>query len=284
MMRRGNTAVFERMRIFRGRRTIAALRNQEPFGENVMISRVRRLFSRSVGLVKRLIRGKPTNVAEVVKSYMANKKIVAIPLIASLGRPRHLDVMQVAYTNEYVRLSQLDLAIDEIKRCNTAGDIAELGVYQGHFAAVLNRTLPDRDLYLFDTFEGFEPEQEQFDKQMHGLVYKRDFSDTSVDLVMNRMPHPDKCVVRKGLFPRTATGLEDCRFCFVSIDADLYEPIRAGLDFFFDRTSPGGFIFVHDYNNAMFPGARRAVLDFAETRGAAFVPATDTYGTAIFRR
>jgi len=148
----------------------------------------------------------------------------------------------------------------------------------------LNQALPDRKLYLFDTFEGFASEQEQFDRQMHGLKHQRDFSDTSVDCVLSRMPHPDKCVVRKGLFPTTASGLEDCRFCFVSIDADLYEPIRAGLEFFFDRMFPGGFIFVHDYNNASFPGAKRAVLDFAETRGVAFIPVTDTYGTAIFRR
>lgn len=223
-------------------------------------------------------------LVKFARAYLAKRNRVLISTMANLGRPRLLNVMQAEYTNEYVRLSQLDLAVHEIEQHGIPGDVAELGVYQGHFASVLNQTLPDRRLYLFDTFEGFAPEQELCEIQRHGLKFKRDFSDTSVELVLSRMPHPGACVVRKGLFPATAAGLEDCRFCFVSIDADLYEPIRAGLEFFFDRMSPGGFIFVHDYNNALFPGAGRAVLDFAKSRGVAFIPVTDTYGTAIFRR
>jgi O-methyltransferase len=96
------------------------------------------------------------------------------------------------------------------------------------------------------------------------------------------MPHPDKCIIRKGLFPATAAGLEDCRFCFVSLDADLYEPILAGLEFFFNRMCRGGFIFVHDYNDDLYPGAKKAVLEFSERRGVPFIPVTDIYGTAIF--
>jgi O-methyltransferase len=203
-------------------------------------------------------------------------------MMANLGRPRCLDVLQAEYTNEYVRLSQLELAIHEIKQHHVPGDVAEVGVYKGTFAAVLNRALPDRMLYLFDTFDGFNPEQERTDKEQHGLKFSRDFSDTSVEFVLGQMPHRDKCIVRKGLFPATTAGLENCRFCFVSLDADLYEPILAGLEFFFDRMSAGGFIFVHDYNNAMYPGAKQAVLDFAQRRSAPFIPVTDIYGTAIF--
>ncbi|MGH9599002.1 MAG: TylF/MycF/NovP-related O-methyltransferase [Terracidiphilus sp.] len=191
--------------------------------------------------------------------------------------------MRAEYTNEYVRLSQLELAVHEIETQNVQGDVAEIGVYKGTFAAVLNLALPNRKLYLFDTFEGFSREQEQNDRQRHGLSFERDFSDTSIDVVLRRMKYPDQCIVRKGLFPETAAGLEDCRFCFVSIDADLYQPILAGLEFFYDRLSPGGFIFVHDYNNADFPGARQAVADFSSARMAPFIPVTDVFGTAIFR-
>ncbi len=101
---------------------------------------------------------------------------------------------------------------------------------------------------------------------------------------MARMPHAARCVVRKGLFPQTAQGLEDRKFCFVSIDTDLYAPVLAGLEFFHPRLSPGGFIFVHDYNNALFPGAKAAVREFSARTGAAFVPITDIYGTAVFSK
>jgi len=218
-----------------------------------------------------------------VKSALAKRQRVLIYSMVNLGRPRYLDVSQAEYSNEYVRLSQLDLAIHEIREQSIPGDVAEVGVYRGTFAAVLNRVLPERMLYLFDTFEGFNPEQEQSDMQKYGLSFHRDFTDTSVEFVLRQMPHPDKCIIRKGLFPTSANGLEDRRFCFVSLDADLYEPILAGLEFFFDRMHSGGFIFVHDYNCAGFPGAKRAVLDFSTKRGIPFVPVTDMYGTAIFR-
>lgn len=219
----------------------------------------------------------------LVQSALAKQKKVLAPTMINLGRTRHVDVLQSEYTNEYIRLSQLDLAIHEIKRHNIPGDVAELGVYKGTFASVLNGVLPDRNLYLFDTFEGFDPKQADFDREEFGAKSQRDFTDTSVDFVLAQMPHPDKCIVRKGLFPATAVGLEDCSFCFVSLDADLYEPILAGLEFFFDRLSPGGFIFVHDYNYAGFPGANKAVTEFSAKRGVPFIPVTDSCGTAIFR-
>jgi O-methyltransferase len=199
-----------------------------------------------------------------------------------LGRPRYLDVFRSEYTNDYVRLSQLDLAIHEIKFHDIPGDVAEVGVYKGAFARVLNEALPDRNLYLFDTFEGFDPDQKQSEKQNHGLKNDEDFRDTSVDYVLGQMPHPGRCIIRKGLFPATAVGLEDRRFSFVSLDPDLYEPTLAGLEYFFDRMSRGGFIFVHDYNNDSYPGVKKAVLEFSERRGVPFIPVTDFCGTAIF--
>lgn len=218
------------------------------------------------------------------KSFLAGRGQVVVSTMKDLGRPRHLDVLRGEYTNEYLRLSQLDLAIDEIKANSVPGDLAELGVYKGAFAKLLNATLPDRTLYLFDTFEGFDKKEEQIDSEVYGTTAQRDFTDTSVDFVLKQMPHPEKCVPRKGLFPATAAGLEDSRFCFVSLDADLYAPIMAGLDFFFDRLSPGGFIFVHDYNYAEFPGAKAAVTEFSKKRQVPFVPVTDVYGTAIIRK
>jgi len=190
--------------------------------------------------------------------------------------------MQNIYTNEYVRLSQLDLVVDEIITNNVKGDIAEVGVYKGYFAAVLNASLPGRKLYLFDTFDGFNPSQELSDREQHGLSYKYDYSDTSVEAVMQLMPNPENCIICKGFFPETAVGLENSRFCFVSLDTDLYEPIFNGLEFFFDRLTLGGFIFVHDYNNVLYPGVKKAVREFSLSRNVKFVPITDVYGTAIF--
>ncbi len=152
--------------------------------------------------------------------------------MVNLGRKRHRDVQQNEYTNEYIRLSHVDLAIDEILSRDVPGHLAEVGVYQGHMAAVLNAALPERSLYLFDTFEGFDSEQEKEEYSKRGLTYSRDFSDTSLERVLSRMPHPDQCKVRKGLFPATSKGLENEKFAFVSLDPDLFQPIYDGLSFF----------------------------------------------------
>lgn len=171
-----------------------------------------------------------------------------------------------------------------MKKKGIKGDIAELGVYKGNFASVMNRAFPARTLYLFDTFEGFNSSEETADRKLRGLTYKRDFSDTSVEEVMKVMPNPGRCVIRKGFFPQTAEGLEDKQFCFVSIDTDLYDPVLAGLSFFYPRLSCGGFIFVHDYNNDFFPGAKLAVQEFCSNNAVSFVPLTDKYGTAVLAK
>ena len=54
------------------------------------------------------------------------------------------------------RLFALELASKEIYKNNVSGDIAECGVYRGWFANHMSRLMPDRKLYLFDTFSGFD--------------------------------------------------------------------------------------------------------------------------------
>jgi O-methyltransferase len=222
--------------------------------------------------------------ASVARKVLKKSQHLIVADMRRLGRKRRLDVYQNSYTNEYIRLSSLELVAHEIITRGIPGASAELGVYQGHFAAAINAALPDRELYLFDTFEGFAAEEEQRDRENHGLSYRRDFSDTSVEVVLGRLPHPERCVVRRGWFPQTAAGLESETFSFVSIDTDLYEPILAGLEFFYDRLSPGGYLFVHDYNNSDFPGAQKAIREFSQSRGVPYVPLTDEFGTAIFTK
>lgn len=107
-----------------------------------------------------------------------------------------------------------------------------------------------------------------------------DFVDTSVDLVLGKLPHPSLAKVFPGYFPETATGVED-RFAFVSLDVDLYEPTRAGLQWFYERLSPGGYIFVHDYNNQRYLGVRKAVDEFVAANRACCVPLPDFAGSVI---
>ena len=48
------------------------------------------------------------------------------------------------------------LLAEQINEENIPGDVAELGVFKGDFAALINAAFPDRCIHLFDTFEGFD--------------------------------------------------------------------------------------------------------------------------------
>jgi O-methyltransferase len=71
-------------------------------------------------------------------------------------------------------------------------------------------------------------------------------------------------------------------FAFVHLDADLYDPIMAGLQFFYPRVAKGGIIVVHDYNS--WPGARRAVDVYFQDKPEVPVPMPDKSGSVVIVR
>jgi O-methyltransferase len=91
-------------------------------------------------------------------------------------------------------------------------------------------------------------------------------------------------VVCQGFFPETATGIED-QFALVSMDADLYKPMLAGLEYFYPRLSPGGFLMLHDYNHPKFLGVKQAVADFEKAHGkVAKLPIADKNGSLLITK
>lgn len=184
---------------------------------------------------------------------------------------------------DYIRLATLELVSYEINRNNIDGCVAELGVYKGKFARYINCHFPDRKLYLFDTFEGFDETDIKSELKNTYSSGEQDFSNTSVKEVLSIMPFPDQCIIRQGYFPDTVMGLNE-QFVFVSIDADLYEPIYNGLQFFYPRLKKGGYIFVHDYNNDAYKGAREAVEKFCRENNLNKLPLPDSSGTAVLMR
>ena len=184
---------------------------------------------------------------------------------------------------DYIRLSTLELVSNQINAKGLTGNVAELGVYKGKFARYINKYFPARQLYLFDTFEGFDNRDVAKEKQENFSSGEQDFSDTSVAAVVALMPYPGKCVPVKGFFPESAKGIEDS-FVFVSLDADLYEPIYAGLQFFYPRLAKGGYIFIHDFNNDLYKGSRKAVEQFCLEQNIGFVPLPDSGGSAIIAK
>jgi O-methyltransferase len=194
-----------------------------------------------------------------------------------MGRKRS----EYVYGEDIIRYSSLELVSQEIYDKEIKGNVAELGVYRGDFAQYINVAFPDRKLYLFDTFEGFNKKDVVKDKLGNYVGKVHDFSKTNVDIVLKKMKYKENCIVRKGYFPETAEGLEDS-FVFVSIDTDLYEPIYNGLKYFYPRLTKGGYIFVHDYNNIeQYGGTRAAVKKYCDENKIGYFPLSDIAGSAV---
>ncbi len=183
--------------------------------------------------------------------------------------------------DDYVRISALELMSREINNKDIKGNVDELGVYQGDFAKYINQFFSGRKLYLFDTFEGFNDKDIFVDIEGGHSTGTQDFSNTSVELVMKKMPNRRDCVIRKGWFPESTSGLDDEEYVFVSIDADLFEPIYHGLCYFGPKLKHGGAIFVHDFNNKHYHGSAAAVRKFSVEKEIGYFLLPDECGTAV---
>ena len=178
--------------------------------------------------------------------------------------------------NDYVRMRTLEALCRELR--DVPGAAAELGVYRGGFARCLSALLPERTLYLFDTFEGFDAVEAK--GEADGLVQAH--RNTGVENVLRLMPHPDSVVVKQGLFPDSLDGLEES-FALVSLDVDLEGSTLAGLRWFYPRLNPGGFLLLHDCNSPRLPGVKRALRRYEAELGRRLpaVPLCDVNGTMV---
>lgn len=194
-------------------------------------------------------------------------------------------------TVDYCRFATLELLTREIEKCHVPGAVAELGVFRGDFAKYINRLLPNRKFYLFDTFEGFD--RKDIDTELHGQYSKQSwfdasldyFSNTNVDKVLEKMKHREQCIVRKGYFPDTIPK-EEVAYAFVSLDCDLYQPMLEGLRYFYPRLQKGGYLMIHDYNGdteGNLTGVRKAVQDYEMESGEFLhkVPISDACGSLV---
>lgn len=190
------------------------------------------------------------------------------------------------YQTDYFRYRTFELMANEIIRKKINGSVAEVGVFKGTFAKMINAKFPKKKLYLFDIFESFD--ENEFQQELAQGRCPDEFLDvfknTCVEKVLSIMPYPEKCIVKKGLFPSTALGMEDKRYAFVSIDVDFENSILEALRYFYPRLNIGGAMFVHDYNNRFLGGVRKAIETYEKEElggGILSVPLADEGGTLV---
>lgn len=185
------------------------------------------------------------------------------------------------YDYDYFRYRTFELVADQL--CDLEGDVAEVGVFKGYFARIINAKFPQSKCWLFDTFEGFDKEEADKERKEGHCddIFIETFKDTSVEQVLEKMPYRDNCIIMRGYFPETAYGI-NAVFKFVSIDLDFETSIYNAIDWFYPRLVNGGIIFLHDYNEPNLLGVRKAVKKYETKYGVLKkVPIADKCGTLI---
>jgi len=181
-----------------------------------------------------------------------------------------------------VRFFNWWLQAERLNREQVPGVFVELGVYKGDSARVIHHLDPDRPFHLFDTFSGFTGLDLQAETGEAGTYTPENFADTTVEAVLKKIDGNHNIFIHQGYFPASAGNFSE-QVALVNIDADLYNPTKAGLEFFYPLLSPGGMLLVHDYNYK-WPGVQKAVDDFMKTIPENMILLPDVNGTAMIIR
>jgi hypothetical protein len=176
-------------------------------------------------------------------------------------------------------------AVDYVVRRDIPGAIVECGVWRGGSVLVMLRALQhlgiaDRDVYLFDTFEGMtEPtdaETSRFavpalqewesatteGKRAWETYFGADkFNLDGVRALMRDSGYPgDRVHFIEGRVEDTIPGRAPAEIAILRLDTDWYESTRHELQFLYPRLSHGGVLIIDDYGH--WDGCRRAVDEY----------------------
>ncbi len=178
------------------------------------------------------------------------------------------------------RVYALIQAVRYLAGNNIPGAMVECGVWKGGSMMAVALTLlglgrQDRELHLFDTFEGM-PEPGELDVAHDGTAAAADFEKTRISedssewcraplemvqrAVRSTGYNPDKIHLIKGKVEDTVPGAAPTKIALLRLDTDWYESTRHELEHLFPRLSPGGVIIIDDYGH--WQGARRATDEF----------------------
>jgi O-methyltransferase len=182
------------------------------------------------------------------------------------------------------RVAALCQAVAHVCEHRIVGDIVECGVWRGGSMMAACLTLlhhgdHDRDVYLFDTFEGMTAPT-TFDVHASSGVRASmllRFSDKTapvwavspLDEVRRNLEtvgYPSSRVhFVKGRVEDTVPQSAPEKIAILRLDTDWYESTAHELRHLFPRLVSGGFLIVDDYGH--WDGARRAVDEFVTSSG-----------------
>ena len=182
------------------------------------------------------------------------------------------------------KIFALVLATRHVVDHRIPGAVAECGVWRGGSMQAVALTLQDRgvrdrDLHLFDTFEGMTAPSDE-DRSMDGtpaaeLLERsprtaRIWAEASLEDVRQGMVETgypaERVHFHVGRVEDTIPAQAPEQIAILRLDTDWYESTRHELEHLYPRLSSGGVLILDDYG--WWEGARQAVDEFLAEHGA----------------
>jgi predicted O-methyltransferase YrrM len=167
-------------------------------------------------------------------------------------------------------------AVQHLAENEIPGAILECGVYKGGSMMIAARALldmerQDRDLYLFDTFEGMGEPTEK-DVNLKGLnamkerQVRKEWSRcplSAVQTAFAEIPYDSSRIhYVKGMVEDTVPDQAPDEIALLRLDTDWYESTLHELEHLYPRLVSGGILIIDDYGH--WEGAKKATDEFIE--------------------
>jgi O-methyltransferase len=166
-------------------------------------------------------------------------------------------------------------AVNYVSKHQIKGDIVECGVWRGGSSmlgalTLLSNNDQDRNLYLYDTFEGMnaptesdisvngEPASETWQGKFKCFA---DYNDVKSNMTKTNYPI-DKIKLIKGMVEDTIPNIIPEKISILRLDTDWYESTYHELVNLYPKLVIGGILIIDDYG--FWKGSRKAVDQYFE--------------------
>lgn len=207
--------------------------------------------------------------------------------------PAHLDPTTRATIEQVLprtmtapaKLEALVDAVRYLERHGVPGAMVECGVWRGGSMQAVAITLlelgsTDRELHLFDTYEGMPAPTEEDRRARDGssaadllatstkdsrVWAHADLPDVQAGMAETEYP-ADKVHFHVGMVEQNVPDLAPPTIALLRLDTDWYASTLHELRHLYDRLSPGGVLILDDYGD--WDGARKATEEWLAETGA----------------
>jgi O-methyltransferase len=173
------------------------------------------------------------------------------------------------------RIFALRRAVEYVVAARLPGSIVECGVWKGGSMmaiaeALLGCGVVDKDLYLFDTFQGMTEPTVDDPAWTHEVWRQqgRAWNAAPLKLVQANLTstgYPsDRLHYVVGRVEDTLPDTAPATICLLRLDTDFYESTKCELSTLYPRLVSGGVLIIDDYGS--FEGSRKATDEFLGTQ------------------